>query len=386
MIEHHLPIRKLTRPPWYHWFGYYDKFQFDPTGRYLLGMEVSFEGRSPTGDDVIKLGMIDLTESDKWIALGTSAAWSWQQGCMLQWVPGSDSEIIWNDREGDHYVSRMLNVESSAQRTVPHPIYTVSPDGMTGVTPDFRRINDMRPGYGYAGLPDPHADQLAPKDSGIRRVDLQTGKAELVISVAQIAAIPYAHGDLSTAKHYFNHLLFNPDGSRFVFLNRWRVGREGRGWDTRMFSAAPDGSDIRLVTDGDGGTISHFIWADPHHLNIWTGAMGGFGLFADDGTARGELILTTRDGHQSYLPGGKWMLYDAYPREDQVRSLMLYNTESGEVFEIGRFASPDEYTGELRCDLHPRFSPDGRKIVIDSVHEGDGRQMYMLDISEIIDP
>jgi len=33
-------VRAITRGPKYHWFGYYDKLQFDPTGRCVLGMEV----------------------------------------------------------------------------------------------------------------------------------------------------------------------------------------------------------------------------------------------------------------------------------------------------------------------------------------------------------
>ena len=37
-------VRAITRGPKFHWFGYYDKLQFDPTGRYVLGMEVGFEG------------------------------------------------------------------------------------------------------------------------------------------------------------------------------------------------------------------------------------------------------------------------------------------------------------------------------------------------------
>jgi hypothetical protein len=40
-------IRALTKGPKFHWFGYYDKLQFDPSGRYVLGMEVGFEHRSP---------------------------------------------------------------------------------------------------------------------------------------------------------------------------------------------------------------------------------------------------------------------------------------------------------------------------------------------------
>ena len=84
------PVRRITRGPRHHWFGYYDKLQFDPTGRYVLGMEVDFEHRSPTADDVIKIGMVDLEDGDRWIELGESRAWCWQQGCMLQWRPGSN--------------------------------------------------------------------------------------------------------------------------------------------------------------------------------------------------------------------------------------------------------------------------------------------------------
>ena len=50
------PVRPITRGPAYHWFGYYDKLEFDPTGRYVLGMEVDFEHRSPTTDDVSRYG------------------------------------------------------------------------------------------------------------------------------------------------------------------------------------------------------------------------------------------------------------------------------------------------------------------------------------------
>src|SRR6186997_962717 len=69
------PTRVITKGPGYHWFGYYDKFQFDPTNRFVLTNKVNFEHRSPTADDVIEVGMVDLQENDKWIPLGTSRAW-----------------------------------------------------------------------------------------------------------------------------------------------------------------------------------------------------------------------------------------------------------------------------------------------------------------------
>ncbi|HUT25415.1 MAG TPA: hypothetical protein VM492_13810, partial [Sumerlaeia bacterium] len=68
----HAPIRALTKGPKFHWFSYYDVLQFDPNQRRLLGMEVDFEHRSPGPDDVVKVGMIDLEDNDRWTELGES--------------------------------------------------------------------------------------------------------------------------------------------------------------------------------------------------------------------------------------------------------------------------------------------------------------------------
>jgi len=382
--EADVPIRAITSGPKFHWFGYYDKFQFDPSGRFVLGMEVDFEGRSPEPDDVIKLGMIDLAEGDKWTELGQTRAWCWQQGCMLQWLPGSETKVIWNDRDGDRFVCRVMDVGTGATKTLQCPVYTVSADGTTGVAPDFRRVNHMRPGYGYNGPPDPYKEQLAPKDSGIWRLDLQTGRSELIISIADVAAIPYPHADLSGYRHYFNHLLFNPDGSRFIFLHRWRPA-EGGPSSTRMLTAAPDGSDVRVVDDY--GHTSHFIWRDPEHILAWGYhplAEWAFYLY-EDGTREVEAVgreAMAHDGHCTYLAGEEWIVNDGYPQGGK-REAYLYHVPTGRRVSLGRFDSPEVYSGEWRCDLHPRHSPDGSLLTIDSVHEGIGRQIYLLDVSEI---
>ena len=299
--------------------------------------------------------------------------------------PGSESKIIWNDREDDRFVCHILDVHSGQKRTIGYPIYTVSPDGRTAIGADFRRINHMRPGYGYAGIPDPNSDTLAPVDAGIYRVDLATGEATFLISIAQVAAIPYPHRDLSGAKHYFNHLLFNTDGSRFIFLHRWRFG--GSGFGTRMMTAAVDGSDIYGVDHY--GYTSHFIWRDPQHILAWARHPShgdAFYIYRDetqdvDVIGKGVMKL---NGHCTYLADKNWILNDTYPvprGESKVQEVYLYNVESGERRELGEFYAPKEYAGEWRCDLHPRSSPDGRLITIDSAHGGNGRQIYLKDIS-----
>jgi hypothetical protein len=396
-----MPIRAITASLGYHWFGYYDKLQFDPSMRYVLGMEVSFEHRSPTAEDEIKVGMVDLQDGDRWIELGTSRAWCWQQGCMLQWRPGSRTEVMWNDRtpRGRHgresFVCHILDVETGVKRTLPYPFYALSPDGRTAVTPDFRRINDMRPGYGYVGLPDPHAHELAPQESGIFGLDLETGECHLLISLAEVAAMPYPRSDLSSAKHYFNHLLFSPDGRRFEFLHRWRMAGQ-RGFGTRMLTAALDAPRNVHIVD-DYGQTSHFIWRDADHILAWAyhpSHEWAFYLYRDapggtPGTMPGAPKVVGRgvmtvNGHCTYLPGNTWILNDTYPDLERKQHLYLYHVESGRRVPLGSFLAPEGYRGEWRCDLHPRFSPDGNWVAIDSTHGGEGRQIYLLDISEIV--
>ena len=370
-------VRQITHGPKFHWFGYYDKLQFDTTERYVLGMEVDFDHRSPKPDDVIKIGMVDLEQGDRWIELGETRAWCWQQGCMLQWRPGSDDEVLWNDRDGGHFVCRILNVRTGLKRTLPHAVYHVSSDGQWGLGLDFARSDEMDRGYGYRGIEDPNGGVLAPQDSFIYRVDMETGDRVNLISVFDVARIPYPQPELGD-KHYFNHIQWSPDDKRFIFLNRWNRRRGGR--ETRMFTAAADGSDLRLVNIGS----SHFEWRDSEHILIWVG--NAYRLFRDDGVAGpGEIVWRALNGHQSYLPGKEWLITDTYPQgPHREQFVYLHHVPTERDLLLGAFHSPATFRGEWRCDTHPRISQSGNQVVIDSPHGGDGRQMHIIDISAIV--
>ena len=96
--QNSLRVIRVTEGTSQHFFGYYDKHQWDETGRYLLTLQVDIADRSPRPDDVARIGMIDLEERNRYIPLGSTRAWCWQQGAMLQWLPGSPTSIIYNDR------------------------------------------------------------------------------------------------------------------------------------------------------------------------------------------------------------------------------------------------------------------------------------------------
>ena len=395
-LETFVPTRALTHGPKNHWFGYYDKREFDPSGNLVLANELTFEGRAPTGDDSIGVGFVDTSDNDRWHTIGQSRAWGWQQGCMLQWVGDRGEQILWNDRQGDSFVCRIYDVKTKMIRTIPRPIYTISSDGRFGLSADFRRIDNLRPGYGYDGLADPFVDQHAPEESGVWRIDLKTGEESLILSLADVAKIAWPDGEThANAWHYFNHLLINPSGERFIVLHRYRpafdpstLKYEGR-FITRMITADIDGGNV-FVLDPSGFT-SHFIWKNDQEVTMWTKPAGGAHGFYTLTDRTRKVVAVGHDkmptnGHNTYLaaPYNDWILNDTYPDKKTSRqTVYLYHVPSGRRVDLGHFPSPPAYRGEWRCDTHPRSSDDGLQVAIDSPHDG-GRQVYLMDIRDIV--
>lgn len=395
-LETFVPTRQITDGPLHHWFGYYDKREFDPSSRYVLSNEVSFEGRAPRGDDSITVGYVDLQNNDHWHPIGKSNAWGWQQGCMLQWVGPTGDRIMWNDREGDRFVCRIFSMKDQTLRTLPRPIYTISRDGRVGLSVDFRRIDNLRPGYGYDGLADPNVEHRAPAQSGIWRVDMESGESELILSLADVAKLPWPDGSPhSEAWHYFNHLLINPSGDRFIVLHRYRpkfdpatLQYEG-GFVTRMLTANMDGSDLYILDPS--GYTSHFIWKNDREVTMWTrpqGPSSGFYQYTDRSRAVqpvGHSAMPS-NGHNTYLPApySDWILNDTYPdRKTSRQTVYLYHVPSNRRVDLGHFPSPKAYRGEWRCDTHPRCNDEGTLVAIDSPHR-NGRQIHLMDVSEVV--
>ena len=292
---------------------------------------------------------------------------------------GIADDVIWNDRRDGKFVGVVHNTKTGVERVLPAAIICLSPDGKSAVfpisaaerLPSWLRIrggarSELRPA-GSGGCGD-----LAPR-RGVR-ADPATD------SFSEAARVPYPAGYSKAAKHWFNHLLYNTDGSRFIFLHRWR-GPEDKTFSTRMFTAGADGKNL-YVLDPHGRT-SHFIWRDREYVLAWAWhpSLGQERFFlykdrSDEVSAVAPEVMTV-NGHCTYLPGGRYILNDTYPDKDRNQNVYLYEIATGKRKPLGSFRSPQEYTGEWRCDTHPRYSPDGGRVCIDSAHAG-GRQMYLL--------
>lgn len=380
-----LPAHPVTRGPRHHFFGYYDKSPWDTAMRRMLALETTFMDRSPTGKDPALVGVIDLEHNREFTPVAESYAWHWQQGNMLRWLPGSDDrEIIFNDLREGQFVAVVLDLATGRERVLPRPVYALTPDGRGAVTVNFTRLHHFYAGYGYPGGPDDgQLDNPAPEDEGVWWLDLETGESRLVVSLAELAAYR-PHSRMAGRPRYLNHLLFNPGGTRFIMLDRWMVGP---GHLTRLYTASPDGPDLCLLADDD--LVSHFDWYDSEHVLAWASVPGKgehFFLFrdlSDEVKVVGSDVLT-QDGHCSYSPDRQWLLTDTYPDREKMCTLILYHPATNRRFDLGRFYAPPQLADELRCDLHPRWSPDGRQVCFDSAHEGT-RQMYLVEVGALLD-
>jgi len=381
------PIRRITPEGVHHFHGYYDIQPWDATGRFFVCLRVGFADRPPRPDDRATLGMVDL-ETGEFKPLAETCAWNFQQGTMAHWLGSApDRKIVFNSREGDRFVSVALDVHSGERRILPQAVAAVSPDGRAALGLNFARVAVTRPGYGYAGLEDPHAAELHPEGDGIHHLDIETGETKLIVSMAQIAR-DFPHPAMDGSKMWFNHALYCEDGTRFAFLVRF-VGE--RPWRlTGMFTADIDGGNLHKAIDY--GLVSHYDWLGSNRILVWAGIPdrdNAHFYLLKDRTGEAEVVGANAllgDGHCSVSPDGRWVLNDTYPGGDPpTRALMLFNLDSGERTDLGKFLAPPTYAGEIRCDLHPCWSRDGAQVSFDSIHEGY-RAVYVADVGKYVRP
>lgn len=378
-----ISVSRVTNSPGEHFFGYYDKTPWSTSGQLLLAMQTTFHDRQPEADDRIKLGTIDCEGKRLFDSFATTTAWCWQQGTMLQWLPNRPDTVLYNDRRKDRFVGVVHELQTSYETEYERAIYALDPLGRYGIGLNFSRLATHRPGYGYEGLCDPHAHESAPDADGLWKIDLESGTATLLLSLAAIVAID-ADDAMQGHTHWLNHAQINTDGSRIAVLHRWAP--PGCPRQTRLLTVGPDGSDPRIVWSARH--VSHYDWRNTNEILVWGGAptrQNAFWSVSDSGSEPqlfGVNVLH-EDGHCSYSPNGDWIVTDTYPNDDRLRKLMLVRTLDAHCIDIAAFYAPPSVDGPLRVDLHPRWNRDSTKLCIDSIHEGT-RQMYVVDVGPVV--
>jgi hypothetical protein len=359
--------------------SYYGINSFDRSERYATVLETDIKYKLPDEKEPATLGLVDL-KTNEFKPLTTTRAWNFQQGCMAHWLGTSpDSLIIFNDLRNEKFVSVILNVFTGKElKVLPYPVSAVSQDGKEAICINFARLRLTRPDYGYGGNgQDTRKDVQFPEDDGLFLVNLETGKAKLLVSYARIKElVPVSRNNNI---EWINHTLFSRNGSKIFWLSRHL---DDKAFITTAFTVNKDGTDLqRCFPDNWGG--SHFDWLNDDELMItasWQGKIFGHILFTpgkQDYRRLGNGILDY-DGHGTFSPDGRWMVTDTYPDQgSREQKIYLMDMATQAVLPLGRFIEPAEFKGHWRCDIHCRWSPKGDLIGFNSTMTGS-RQVYIF--------
>jgi hypothetical protein len=338
---------------------------------------------------VAAVGLIDR-RTNAFLPYASTSAFNLQQGSMMHWIDaGYGQEFTYNDFESQMLVSRVVNLHTREVRTIEGAIAAVSPTEPLALGLNYARMAHCRPVVGYANPIDPASLVAAPEDDGLSLIDLRSGTARLILSLAEVIGASGVD-EVQGKRAWFNHVLFNTDGTKILFFCRVNPSADSIGrFYSSLWTVNVDGSDLACQIPFMN-RISHFAWRDERRVLISTDFLGEMGFLefidgAGDFAPVGAGILPP-DGHACFSPDRHWIVCDArLPRQgdDLLTELLLYDRRNEVVVSLGTYRADAQFVGDIRCDLHPRWSPDGQCVTFDSVHEG-ARQIYLVDVSDIV--
>lgn len=367
-----------------YFFGYYDKSPWDAIGRNMLCMRADNTWSIPDPFVRANILLIDTQKGNVVKKIAETTTWNVQQGCMAQWLgPAFDKKIIYNTMNNGRYCSVVLDIQSMQEIQLPMPVYTVSSDGKIALSLDFSRLHNLRPGYGYAALPEETEGVALPDAPCIWKVDVGTGKVEELLRYKDFAQfLPREEMKAEGVVHKVNHLMLSPNGQRFMVLYRFFVGHRKY---TRLITCNVDGSDMYLLSDDD--MVSHCYWKNDVEIIAFERKKdGGNGYYLMKDRTQEYYRLWPQlknDGHPSYCPtDDSLVVFDTYPNRARIQEVKIArdnDVDGKDIKVLAKVFAPFKYDNDTRCDLHPRWSRDGKKICFDACFEGH-RGLYVVKV------
>lgn len=364
-----------------YFFGYYDKSSWDASSRYMICMRAKDTWNVPDPLDTADILLIDTEDNNSIRKVATTHTWNVQQGCMAQWLgPDFKSRILYNDMREGKYCSVVLNIETGEERVLPMPVYTVSADGKTALSLDFSRLHSLRLGYGYAALPEATKDVALPNTTAVWKMDVETGEVTELLKYTDFASFQPRPEMLEVGSvHKVNHLMLSPNGKRFMVLYRWFCGQRKY---TRLVTCNVDGTDMYVLSDDD--MVSHCYWKNDEEIIAFERKKEfGPGYYLMKDKTQEWIHLwphLSNDGHPSYCPTiSDLVVFDTYPNRARVQEVKVAKDTDSETKTVAKVFAPFRYDNDTRCDLHPRWSRDGKKICFDSTFEGR-KGLYVITL------
>lgn len=350
-------------------FGYYDRSP-EMSGK-LLYHEMMKDGKS------VNIVVEDMLTKKKRI-VGKSAAFNWQMGARAIWI--DEDTVSYNVFEDGKYKCRWFSLsEDKVNRTFDYPLQDYSKEGYyLGV--NYQRLRSHAKEYAYYCLPEMSDDEFRDySHDGLWKTDVTNGKTHLIISIKEILDFEpierFKHG-----QHFVNHIMISPSGKSFIFIHRYYVN--GERFDRLMYS---DFKILKCLMDGK--VQSHYCWIDNNTVfgyGEYEAQKGFYYIDVETGEVTKDIKLTNvhpKDGHPT--AHGDWVVVDDYPDLSRMQTLLAYNRKTHEIVKLCEFFHDLKYKEFNRCDLHPRFSADGKSVYVDTIYRGR-RELVKINLNIVV--
>ncbi len=393
----------------------------------MLCNRIDVDGVAPQKGQQIEVGYYNIL-TGVWNHIGFSDSWNWQQGAMLQWLPGKGNEAkaIYNTSKDNHLVSEIVDINTGEKELLSWPIYGITPDGKKSITIDLERSFWCR-AYHYQSVVNNAKEGRVFMDDGIFEINLLTNERKRIISIQEIINVdsrPY----FDICKHWLEHVMISPSGDRFCFLHRFSSVDNVMKYHTRLFIADIDGRNLQLVPNWDNQSLSHFGWKSDNEFVIYTVQCPTFNLdntqhpsihrgfnlrkvvvgiikaivpeplvrlikskyqgyyqyMIDDNN---NVSLVKKwwgykleiDGHPSFTSDGRFMVTDSYPNAHGFQRLLIIDTKTDKKIQLGEIFAALK-GNPASCDLHPKLCKDGKHLCIDTAYDGS-HHMLVFEIN-----
>lgn len=402
------------------WFGYYNYDTLDSNQSRLICNRARFDGIKPTKEHSIDLGYYDF-HTGEWKLVDSTNSWNWQQGAMMQWLPGKGNEnrVIYNCTRNGHNCSTICDVTTREKKELDWSIYGITPDGRKSIALEMERSHWCR-AYHYASVSNRDWEGRVVAEDGIFEIDLEKNSRRRIISIHDIIQCDY-RPYFDKYKHWVEHIMISPSGKRFCFLHRFSPIDNVLKYQTRLCVADIDGNNLQVIPNWELYSWSHFGWKSDNEFVIYTstpykytlegsvvymlkhkpwkiksiltsvfygvtgrmpyqlskllhGKRHYYQYYVADNQGRFHLndIYEDKnlciDGHPSFTHDGRYMVTDSYPDRDQMQRLIVFDTVTKKSLIIARIYAY-YYRNPASCDLHPKLSVNNDYVVVDTAYD-----------------
>ncbi|MCG6186026.1 hypothetical protein [Maribellus maritimus] len=387
--------RQITNGPLHHLFGYIGQsltIPWNSTGKRLLTLSSPFIDHLPDGGEPAGVCLVHLDKPEgkyyKIEKVDESLGWNPQQGTMFYWNPdNAANQFFFNDRDKKTGKVFTALFDISKNKRVYEYKFNDTPVGNSGVCPkgktflaiNYARMARLRAVTGYKGATDWTEGARAPKDDGIFKIDIQSGKKDLLVSFATLEAELQKKGfDTGGESLFINHTLWNRDGKLFCFFVRagWKgTGKEKR---TNVFCT--------MNSDGTGLHVGRqFIGGHPE----WGIGQNMIGRIGDDqvifdiinekivGKIGTPEAIPNPEGDISLSPDGNWFVNGS--AKDGKNFYNIIRLKDGE-WTRSEGIDKGEYSGDVRIDSAPRWNRENNQVLVQGITDDGTEQLFIITI------